>query len=111
MEQNDQVLLVKQHRFAVDQFTWEIPAGKLEYGEDPVSCGLRELNEETGYTCEKLEMLHSFYSTPGFCDERLWVYQAIHPSKAEHKLPPDPDEDITIQWFTLHELKQMLQKK
>ena len=60
------ILLVRQERPAIGKETLEIPAGKLEYGENPMECGLRELNEETGMACDKLELLLSFVSTPGF---------------------------------------------
>lgn len=66
---NHKILLVKQVRQAIDLETIEIPAGKLEYGEDPLECGMRELNEETGYACSSMRLIQSFYTTPGFCDE------------------------------------------
>ena len=81
-------------RPAIGKETLEIPAGKLEYGENPMECGLRELNEETGMACDKLELLLSFVSTPGFCDERIWIYKAINPRKADIKLSLDEDEEI-----------------
>ena len=88
------ILLVRQERPAIGKETLEIPAGKLEYGENPMECGLRELNEETGMACDKLELLLSFVSTPGFCDERIWIYKAINPRKADIKLSLDEDEEI-----------------
>ena len=95
------ILLVKQFRPAINSETLEIPAGKLEYGEDPMECGLRELNEETGMECEKLELLLSFVSTPGFCDERIWIYKAINPTKAKIQFAKDEDEEIDIVWLDL----------
>ena len=76
-------------------------AGKLEYGEDPMECGLRESNEETGMACDKLELLLSFVSTPGFCDERIWIYKAINPRIADKKLSLDEDEEIETLWLDL----------
>lgn len=104
---NGKILLVRQFRPAVGKYTLEIPAGKLEYGEEPAACGMRELNEETGYECERLELVQSFYSTPGFCDENLWVYKAVGLKKAEHKLPMDPDEDIDRIWTDLDKAYEM----
>lgn len=95
------ILLVRQERPAIGKETLEIPAGKLEYGEDPMECGLRELNEETGMACDKLELLLSFVSTPGFCDERIWIYKAIHPRMADVKLSLDEDEEIDTLWLDL----------
>lgn len=105
--QNNSILLVKQFRPALHDMTLEIPAGKLEYGEDPAACGLRELNEETGYECDSLELVQHFVSTPGFCDENLWIYEAKGLRKAEHKLPMDPDEDISQMWIELDEAYEM----
>ena len=104
----DQVLLVKQFRHAIDCETWEIPAGKLEKGEDPKSCGIRELNEETGFECSSLSLFSSFYTTPGFCDERIYLFEAIHPKKAENKLEQDPNENVSHQWFSLEQAKEMI---
>ena len=50
-----------------------------------MECGLRELNEETGMACDKLELLLSFVSTPGFCDERIWIYKDNQPKKSRYK--------------------------
>ena len=68
------ILLVRQYRYAIQKETLEIPAGKLEKGEDPYLCGLRELEEESGYTSERLETLCAMYSTPGFCSEKIYLY-------------------------------------
>lgn len=97
------ILLVKQYRHAIEKETLEIPAGKLEYGEIPMECGLRELNEEAGYDCEKLELVQSFVSTPGFCDERIYIYKAIHPKKTRNRLSMDEDEEIETIWMDLDE--------
>jgi ADP-ribose pyrophosphatase len=66
-----------------------------------MECGLRELNEETGMACDKLELLLSFVSTPGFCDERIWIYKAINPRSADIKLSLDEDEEIDTLWLDL----------
>lgn len=70
------VLLVSQFRKPVEEVLWEIPAGKLEAGEDPWDCARRELEEETGYKCQQLEHLMSFYSSPGFSNEKIYVFLA-----------------------------------
>ena len=100
---DNKILLVKQYRHAITKTTLEIPAGKLEYGENPKECGLRELNEEAGMECESLELVQSFVSTPGFCDERIWIYKAIHPKITNHRLDLDEDEDIETIWMDLDE--------
>lgn len=105
----NKILLVKQFRHAINQETLEIPAGKLEYGEDPMTCGLRELNEETGMECDHLEPVLAFVSTPGFCDEKIWIYKAIHPRKTKHPLQQDEDEQIDIVWMDLDKAYQFIQ--
>src|SRR5258708_1860838 len=69
-----QILLIKQFRHAADGFIYEIPAGKLDHGEDPRVCAERELREETGCTAEQLEHVYTFYTTPGFTDERIHAF-------------------------------------
>lgn len=71
-----EIILVKQFRKAADQVLLELPAGKLEPGEEPENCADRELEEETGYRAQKLEKLFSFYTTPGYSDEILHLYLA-----------------------------------
>ncbi len=100
------ILIVRQYRHAIEKESIEIPAGKLEYGEDPVQCAMRELNEETGYDCDKLEFIQSFVTTPGFCDEKIWLFEAVHPFLAKNRLAPDADEDIRKEWMDLDEAYQ-----
>ncbi|WP_373761732.1 NUDIX hydrolase [Neisseria dentiae] len=73
---SDEVVLVRQWRYACGQALLELPAGKLDAGEDPAVCALRELAEETPYTAESVKLLHTFYTAPGFCDEVMYLYQA-----------------------------------
>lgn len=71
-----QVLLIKQYRYAAEEFIYEIPAGRLEPGEDPMACARRELREETGCSAERVEHLFTMYTTPGFTDERIHLFLA-----------------------------------
>ena len=71
-----QVVLVRQHRYACGLDLLELPAGKLDAGEDPAACARRELAEETPYTAQSVQLLHEFYSTPGFCNEKIFLYWA-----------------------------------
>ncbi len=70
------LLLVKQYRIAAGAELLEIPAGKLEPGEDPLACAMRELEEETGYKAGSMTLLFSLYPTPGYCSEQLHIYYA-----------------------------------
>ena len=87
------LILVKQYRKAIEAVSYEIPAGKLEVGEntDPVAAALRELEEETTYT-GKLELLYDFYSAIGFCNEKLKLYLASDLTKVENPRPQDEDD-------------------
>ena len=71
-----QLLLVKQYRYAAEGFIYEVPAGKLDDGEDPAVCAERELREETGCTAERMERLTTIFTTPGFTDERIHLFMA-----------------------------------
>ncbi|MGI6512547.1 MAG: NUDIX hydrolase [Catenisphaera adipataccumulans] len=101
--QDGKLLLVRQYRHAIDQKTLEIPAGKRRPGEDPETAGLRELNEETGLTCEHLQPVTSFLTTPGFCDERIWLFEAVDPKPADKRLACDDDEFIDLVWMPIDE--------
>ena len=79
---DDTILLVNQHRYPFDAFIWELPAGKLNPGEDPLHCAQRELEEETGYLGADWKKLTAIYTTPGFCSEVLHIYLATGLSEA-----------------------------
>ena len=74
--ENGEVLFVRQFRYPFAENLYELPSGKLEPGEDPAACGLRELREETGYRAEKLSKLGVIYPSPGYIDEKLHIYFA-----------------------------------
>jgi ADP-ribose pyrophosphatase len=97
--EDGRILMVRQHRHAIDNNLLEIPAGKLEPDEDPWTCARRELREETGYSCRHLELLCSFYSTPGFSDERIHVFLGRELDKLSEPPELDGAEPISIEWL------------
>jgi ADP-ribose pyrophosphatase len=104
--EDGKVVFVRQYRYPIRQAMLEIPAGKLDKGEEPKHCAERELEEETGFTAKTIEKLTAFYSTPGFSDEILHVYLASGLVKGEQKL--DSDEFIDIEIYDKDEIQQMI---
>lgn len=83
------ILLLRQFRHAADGFIWEIPAGRLDSGESPETCARRELAEETGMRATRIERLTTFYTTPGFTDERIHLFLAGGLETGEHRREAD----------------------
>lgn len=84
-----QLLLIRQYRYAADGYLYELPAGRLNPGEDPAACAARELREETGCVAEHVEKLFVTLTTPGFTDERLHVFAAYGMTRQETELDSD----------------------
>jgi ADP-ribose pyrophosphatase len=84
-----QVLLIKQYRYAAGGYVLEVPAGRLDAGEDPKHCAARELKEETGCTAERVEYLTTIYTTPGFTDEKIHLFMATGLAAGETKQEAD----------------------
>ena len=100
------VILVRQYRKAVEMTLLEVPAGSVEEGEDPVVCARRELLEETGYTANDMESIASFYTTPGFCTERMHAYLAT--GLTSGKAQPEADEQIEVVPVSLKEIGELI---
>ncbi len=81
--------LVRQYRHPAVRYLLEIPAGTLNHGEDPEAGAARELEEELGCTATRLEKLSEFFVTPGFCEEKMWVYLATELTETEQRLEDD----------------------
>lgn len=102
-------LLVRQHRVAVDRVTLEIPAGKLDsVNEDPLDCAVRELEEETGLKAERMTLLTSLLTTPGFCSEKIGIFLAQGLSQGNTH--PDEDEFLGLVRLPLEEAIAMIMR-
>jgi ADP-ribose pyrophosphatase len=87
--EDPQILLIRQYRYAAEGVVYEIPAGRLDVGESPEACAHRELHEETGCTAERMEHVYTFYTTPGFTDEKIHAFLATGITRGEAKLERD----------------------
>jgi ADP-ribose pyrophosphatase len=103
---NDEVYMVRQFRKPIEQETLEVPAGKLDPGEEPIDCAKRELTEETGLTAKKVKHLISVYSTPGFSNEILHIYAAMDLTEGEAHA--DEDEFISSERIPVKKLVDMV---
>jgi len=100
------ILLVEQFRYPIKNTDLELPAGKLERGEDPFLAAKRELEEETGYKANTWKDLGYIYTTPGFCDEKLYLYYATDLNfVGEH---PDNDEIIQAREYKIDNVFDMI---
>ncbi|EIQ0327304.1 NUDIX hydrolase [Staphylococcus pseudintermedius] len=106
---DQQVILVKQYRKALEQELLEIPAGKLEPGEDRESAAMRELEEETGYKAKKLTLIGEVYGTPGFSNEKISVYFAEN--LVEGKVNLDEDEFVEKVLYSLDDVKKAVEAR
>ena len=106
--ENGKALFVKQYRYAYGETVYEIPAGKLNAGEDPKKAALRELAEETGEDAARAKLLFVVYPTPGYTNEKIYVYQAFDGVQ----LPPKPDdgEFVEVEWIPIEEGLGMLKR-
>ena len=105
------IILVRQYRHAIGRWVWELPAGSLKPGEDPLKAAARECQEETGLIPSALEKLGSLFPTPGYCDEVMHYYRLTglrSPADGDAAAEPDEDEDIEAKAFTIDEMRAMI---
>ncbi len=105
------VILIRQYRYSIDRWIWELPAGRIEPGEQPQDAACRECEEEIRLTPRRVELVAELYPTPGFCDEvmkfyRLTVLEKPAPGSTERHR--DPDEQIEVRVFPLEHARAMM---
>jgi len=108
MLEDGRVVLEEQYRYPAEEILIEIPAGRLEEGENPDDTAKRELLEETGYLADTMERVLTFFTTPGYTSEKLYLYVARGLRKAESK--PDFDENIRLMEITVEEALDLVEK-
>lgn len=99
VDDDGRILMVRQFRQACDDALLEIPAGKIDPGEDPWVCGRRELLEETGYECGDLDLLSSFYPSPGMTDEKTHVFVGRELKIVAPAPTHDGGEPLSLEWM------------
>jgi ADP-ribose pyrophosphatase len=102
------IVVERQYRHAANQFLWELPAGKLDTGEEPLAGAKRELEEETGYKAKKWKPLVEYYASPGFLGESMKIFVAD--GLVAGDAHPEDDEQIELRLVKLSEVLRMIEK-
>ena len=109
IDEDNRIIMEKQFRYALNDYLLEIPAGKLDAGEDPLVCAKRELEEETGIIASEWISLGTIATSPGFCNEVIHLYVAKGLSKGE--IHWDEDEYVEVKRYTFDELLQRISEE
>ncbi len=100
------VLLLRQYRYPAEASLWELPAGRIDHGENALAAAKRELMEETGFRAKRWKHLFTYYSSPGFLDETMAIYQASALTAGQAE--PEDDEVIAKRFFPLPQAVRMI---
>lgn len=106
VDDKNRMLLVQQFRLPAEQKLWELPAGRIDPGENALQAARRELKEETGLKAKKWVKLSSFYPSPGYVGEKMNLFLALDLTEGEQS--PMEDERIEIRWFTRKEVGELI---
>ncbi len=104
------VILVRQYRYAVNAFLWELPAGSVDEGETPEQAAVRECHEEIGLLPNTVVRLGAMFPTPGYCDEEMVLFRVSSLEMPAHAAALDEDEDIETRTFELREARDMIRR-
>ncbi|MBU1298200.1 MAG: NUDIX hydrolase [Bacteroidetes bacterium] len=109
---DEKIILIRQHRYPINKFIYELPAGKLNPNEDPLDCAKREFEEETGYKANKWQKLTAIYTTPGFCSEQLHIYMAqdLYPAENGRNLE-EGELTMTVEILPLEKVIEMIKNQ
>jgi len=113
MQDDAHIVLIRQYRYALDRWIWEVPAGSLDAGEDPAVAAARECEEEIGLVPDRIDFVGAWYPTPGFCTEVMNYYRLGGLHTPDPESPPahkDEDEDIRVRVFTLDQARDMVRR-
>lgn len=104
----DEVILIRQFRYAIGRWIWELPAGTLDPGEGARAAARRECEEEIGLTPGRVRKVGEFYPTPGFCDEVMFYYACTNLRPPTRAVARDPDEQIEPRSFSLRRVRTLI---
>jgi ADP-ribose pyrophosphatase len=104
------IILIRQYRYAIDRWIWELPAGTLKPGEDPTAAAARECEEEIGLVPGRVTRLGGYFPTPGFCDEEMVYFRCedLRAPAPDSTVTKDEDEEIEPRTFTLDEARALV---
>lgn len=108
MPDPDHVILIRQYRYAVGKWLWEVPAGSVDPGETPEQAARRECHEEIGLVPDRIQRIGAYLPTPGYCDEEMTFFKLEGLQLPTHAAEADPDELILPQTVTLAEARAMI---
>jgi ADP-ribose pyrophosphatase len=104
------VILIKQYRYALHRWLWELPAGSVDEGEQPEAAARRECHEEIGQVPDTVVRLAALFPTPGYCDEEMIFFRLSGLSDTTEEAEKDEDEDIEVQVFTIADARDMVRR-
>ena len=108
--ESGKVILIRQYRYAVNAFLWELPAGSVDEGETPEQAARRECHEEIGLVPSTVVRLSAMFPTPGYCDEEMVFFRVSGLEQTDEPAQVDEDEDIEPRTFDLRDAREMIRR-